>query len=152
MTVCERVFRELKFELPSTHVRRFSVTESLVEDPGARLKELLAKIAREDMELMSNLVTEFARRFEETHKLKLVFSEEAVQLLVEESAKSSRSVRDLCAVKFKDFQFGLRLIAQNTGQKEFTIDREIVAAPDKRLSEWVVKSYQKEGTTGPDGD
>ena len=26
MTVCERVFREFKFELPSTHVKRFVVT------------------------------------------------------------------------------------------------------------------------------
>ncbi len=143
MTVCERVFRELKFELPSTHVRRFAVTESLVENPGARLRELLEEIAREDMELMSRLVMEFAQRFEETHKLKLIFSEEAIELLVSESTKSSRSVRDLCAVKFKDFQFGLRLIEQNTGQKEFTIDLGIAADPDQRLSEWVVKSYQQ---------
>ncbi len=149
MTVCERVFRELKFELPSTHVRRFSVTESLVENPVAKLGELRAEIAREDMELMSHLVTEFARRFEETHKLKLVFSEEAVGALLDESARSSRSVRDLCAVKFKDFQFGLRLIAQNTGQTEFSIDRELVEDPDKRLSEWVVKSYQNGASKSP---
>lgn len=149
MTVCERVFRALKFELPSTHVRRFAVTEALVENPIEKLEELLAENTRESVGLMSNLVTEFADRFEEVHKLKLVFTKEAIGLLVEESAKSSRSVRDLCAVKFKDFQFGLRLIAQNTGQKEFEINHTVVAEPDTSLSEWVVRSYQAGEDSSP---
>lgn len=42
MTVCERVFRDLKFRLPSTKVRTFSVTADLVRDPAAELKRLLA--------------------------------------------------------------------------------------------------------------
>jgi endopeptidase Clp ATP-binding regulatory subunit ClpX len=42
MTVCERVFRDLKFRLPSSRVRRFAVTAGLVEDPRAELKRLLA--------------------------------------------------------------------------------------------------------------
>jgi len=49
----------------------------------------------------------------------------------------------LCATKFKDFQFGLKLIAQNTGQQEFTIDADAVEKPDKVLSDWVVASYRK---------
>ena len=51
-------------------------------------------------------------------------------------------MRDLCAEKFKDFQFGLKLIFQNTSQKEFVIDAAAVDAPDKALSEWVVTSYR----------
>lgn len=42
MTVCERVFRDLKFRLPSSRVRRFEVTATLVDNPGAELKRLLA--------------------------------------------------------------------------------------------------------------
>ena len=33
MTVCERVFRDIKFELPSSSVKRFVVTPELVDDP-----------------------------------------------------------------------------------------------------------------------
>lgn len=145
MTVCERVFRELKFELPSTHVRQFSVTQSLVDEPRARLEELMAENTKEEVELMSNLVTEFAQRFEENHKIVLRFTGEAIQVLLEESSKTSRSVRDLCAQKFKDFQFGLKLIAQNTGKNIFQIDDKVVLEPDKTLSEWVVQSYQENG-------
>ena len=56
--------------------------------------------------------------------------------------EQSVPVRDLCAARFKDYQFGLKLIAQNTGQQEFIIDADAVEAPDKVLSDWVVKSYR----------
>ena len=41
MTVCERVFRDLKFALPSSKVRKFQVTPELVADPRAALRQLL---------------------------------------------------------------------------------------------------------------
>jgi ATP-dependent protease Clp ATPase subunit len=41
MTVCERVFRDLKFALPSSKVRKFQVTPELVADPRASLRQLL---------------------------------------------------------------------------------------------------------------
>jgi endopeptidase Clp ATP-binding regulatory subunit ClpX len=41
MTVCERVLRDFKFELPSSKVRGFAVTRELVDDPKAALAKLL---------------------------------------------------------------------------------------------------------------
>ena len=41
MTVCERVFRDFKFRLPSSRVRRFALTADVVEDPVTELKRLL---------------------------------------------------------------------------------------------------------------
>lgn len=41
MTVCERVFRDFKFRLPSSRVVRFSVTRDLVASPAASLRQLL---------------------------------------------------------------------------------------------------------------
>ena len=63
-------------------------------------------------------------------------------MLVEEALAKSQSVRDLCAARFKDYQFGLKLITQNSAQAEFVIDEEAVRNPDKVLSEWVVASYR----------
>lgn len=42
MTVCERVFRDLKFRLPSTAVKRFEVTAALVADPRGELRRLVS--------------------------------------------------------------------------------------------------------------
>jgi endopeptidase Clp ATP-binding regulatory subunit ClpX len=150
MTVCERVFREFKFELPSTPVRRFVVNRDLVSDPGTALKRLLKEHAKEERSVARELIQDFAVRFEQNHGLILRFEEEAIDQLIEDAAEQRGAVRDLCNLRFKDFQFGLKLIAQNTGQKEFTIDRNAVASPDKTLSEWVVSSYRpdQDGSSG----
>src|SRR5258706_1646995 len=138
MTICERVFRDIKFELPSTQVKRFVVTRELVDNPAAELQKILSDPSQEERIVARQLVDEFARRFQENHGMKLSFTEAAAEMLVNEALETSQSVRDFCARRFKDFQFGLKLIEQNSGQKEFVIDTDAVEAPDKILSSWVV--------------
>jgi hypothetical protein len=77
------------------------------------------------------------------HGLTLKFTDAAADRLVSVAVEQNVPVRDLCASKFKDYQFGLKLISQNTGQEEFTIEENAVEAPDKILSDWVVASYKK---------
>jgi len=77
----------------------------------------------------------------------LTFTEAAAELLTTQALerRSGRSAT-FAGVRFKDYQFGLKLISQNTGREEFVIDVHSVEAPDKVLSEWVVASYrEKEG-------
>jgi len=142
MTVCERVFREIKFELPSTAVKRFVVNRELVDDPVAELQKILGDPKREERIVARQFVDEFANRFQEQHGMKIRFTTAAADWLVSEALAKSLPVRDLCATRFKDFHFGLKLIAQNSGQREFELDTDAVEAPDKVLSEWVVASYR----------
>jgi len=142
MTVCERVFREFKYELPSTPVKRFVVTSELVDQPLAALTKLLAEHAQEERVVLRQLVHDFAERFTQDHGIKILFTPAAADRLVALAADSGRPVRDLCAERFRDFQFGLKLITQNSGQREFQFDLEAVETPDKILSEWVVASYR----------
>jgi ATP-dependent protease Clp ATPase subunit len=41
MTVCERVFRDFKFKLPGSRVKRFAVTAEVVTEPHSALRKLL---------------------------------------------------------------------------------------------------------------
>jgi ATP-dependent Clp protease ATP-binding subunit ClpX len=143
MTICERVFRDIKFELPSTQVKRFVVTRELVENPPAELKKLLIEHQQEEKKVARQLVHEFAQRFQENHGMRIQFTEPAADLLVTRALEQGESIRDFCANRFKDYQFGLKLISQNTGREEFVIDVDAVEAPDKVLSDWVVASYKK---------
>ncbi len=148
MTVCERVLRDFKYELPSTLVRRFVVTRELVADPAAELQKLLAVRQQEELQVGRQLVQEFAGRFEETHHIRIEFSREAADLLVGMALGQGVPVREFCSNRFKDFQFGLRLISSNTGRQSFAIGRDAVEAPEKVLSDWVVASYRS-GRTPP---
>jgi ATP-dependent Clp protease ATP-binding subunit ClpX len=143
MTVCERVFRNFKYELPSTQVRQFTVTDELVRRPEGELTNLLAQHQQHEAQSAHENVHDFARQFSDNHGLKINFTSEAAELVVSLAAQQSQSVREFCQAKFKDFQFGLKLVARNTGQNEFQIDPKTVEAPDKALSDWVVASYRR---------
>lgn len=149
MTVAERVFREIKFELPSSKVKRFVVTPELVEHPAVELEKILADPTREERLVARQLVEEFAQRFRETYGMVISFTPAAADKLVAEAIEKSLSVRELCATRFKDFHFGLKLIAQNSGRREFVLDVDAVDAPDKILSQWVVASYRAEEKPNP---
>jgi GNAT superfamily N-acetyltransferase len=142
MTICERVFREFKFELPSTQVRRFEVDRATVDQPAQTLARLLQEQAVANQGIGGQLVVEFAERFAQAHGITLQFTPAASARLVTLAAQKEQSVRDLCSELFKDYQFGLKLIVQNTGRTQFTLDVDAVEAPEKVLSDWVVASYQ----------
>jgi len=149
LTVCERIFRDFKFELPSTSIRRLVVTRALVDRPVADLAQLAALQRRQESAVLEGVLKEFAARFRDSHGLSLKFTEEAAELLMAEAREKNLPLRDLCAAKFKDFQFGLKLIAANTGQTEFEINRAAAEAPEKTLSDWVVASYRNPKTGAP---
>jgi ATP-dependent Clp protease ATP-binding subunit ClpX len=101
MTVCERVFRDFKFELPSTLVRRFVVTRELVDNPAAELQKLLAEHQKEERVVARQLVHDFAARFGDNFKLNIRFTEAAADRLVAQALEQSVPVRDLCACAFQ---------------------------------------------------
>lgn len=148
MGVCERVFRDLKFELPSLHVRRFEVTAALVDDPAAALAALRAASVDEERQTERRIVQEFAARFRQAHGLEIVFTDAAAAALVAAAHAAGRPVRELCAERFKDFEFGLKLLANNTGRQRFTLDAADVDNPGATLSAWVVASYRGEAVAG----
>jgi ATP-dependent Clp protease ATP-binding subunit ClpX len=143
VTVGERTLRPFKFELPGSHVRRFVVHEALVLDPEAELRRILSDGKYEERLVMGEIAKQFAARFEEKHLLRLELTPDGIEALVEGAFTEGRNMRDHCALIFKDFEFGLKLISKNSGQTTFTIDRSVVEAPDQTMSRWVVNSYQR---------
>jgi ATP-dependent Clp protease ATP-binding subunit ClpX len=144
LTVCERVLRDFKYELPGSNIRHLVVTRELVTNPRAELQRILTEPMHEQRVLMRQMAREFEKRFEAKHKFRIHFTNDAVEELIERAQREQKSVPDLCAELLKDFHFGLNLIKANTGQTEIVVPREALADPDKWLSDAVVKSYRKE--------
>ena len=144
MTVCERLLRDFKFELPGTAVTEFKIDGDLVDGPDAALADLLAEAgAVGDSKIVGELAA-FRRRFEEAHGVKITFSPDAVSRLAQLSEERGQSALQTCETQFHDFQFGLKLIQKNTGRNSFEIGADAVDDPDKYLSNLVVSSYNKE--------
>jgi len=145
MTVMEKVFRNYKFQLPSTAIKSFEATRETILAPETALKELVHANRDSERILLREEISAFTKRFKNMHALELVFSDEAIDLLVEMSVTQDKSIRALCDTKFKDFQHGLKIIANNIGQTSFEITPKIVENPDEELSKLIVESFQKSG-------
>ena len=141
VTILERIFRDFKFELPSTSIRKFSVDADTVKHPSASLKELIED--NQDLldENMLEDVDRFVDAFKREHGFELRFRKAAKVAVVKEATAENRSVLALCEKKFKDFEHGLKIISQRTGKHSFVLDKKAIDDPDKELSRWVVESF-----------
>ncbi len=144
LTVLERTLRNYKYELPSTPIKQFVVTRAVIEDPDRELHRLLQNPESESVQVLAQYVHEYERRFAQSHGLRIRFTEEAVAAIVKRARSANRSINELCRELFRDFQFGLSLIKNNTGQTDFEVPVEAVSSPDKYLSDLVVRSYPRE--------
>lgn len=142
LTVFERVFRDFKFELPSTAIKAFNVSKETVDDPEGMLKVLLEENQHLQADVFRHDLKRFEDHFYREYHLKIQFNEKAILELTNVAIEENRTIRAICEERFKDLQHGLQIISKNTGQKKFTLDVKIVKNPDKVLSELVVKSFK----------
>ncbi len=143
MTVCERLLRDFKFELPGTAVSELTIDGDLVDDPKLAIESYREKAGSVENSKIVAELSGFRRRFYETHGVKLNFDPDAVTALSLLQAERNMSALNLCDQLFHDYQFGLKLIQKNTGQEAFTLTKEAVANPDRFLSGLVVASYNE---------
>ncbi len=143
MTILERVFREFKFELPSTNIKSITLDKETVVSPEDSLKKLLKKGKSNRHSNIRKGIDEFIDNFKQKHGLELVFDVDAVAYLAKTKLKSNQSIADVCEEKLQDFEFGLKLVSRNTGKNSFAINKKVIENPDKELSKWVVESFKK---------
>jgi ATP-dependent protease Clp ATPase subunit len=141
LTVWEKLFRDYKYYLAGSGLTQLRVTEELVRQPERVLERLLAEGHQQEKEALRHEAVIFAEHFSKEHNVELHFDDSALQRLVERAEAERMKMSDLCAHLFKDFQFGLSLIRKNTGKNRFDLDAAAVDAPDKFLSDLVLRSY-----------
>lgn len=150
LTVCERVLRDFKYELPSSTIRQFVVTREVVRQPATELERILHEPAYEQRAVMRQCVREYERKFRARHGLALRYADDTTEAIIDRALAAQKSVTDLCNELFKDYQFGLNLVKGNTGQTEFLIPAAALDHPDRFLSDWVVRSYPPSTTSTPE--
>jgi ATP-dependent protease Clp ATPase subunit len=142
LTVCERILRNFKYELPGAGVARFTVHTELIEQPDETLKQLLAEGHQEREKAMAAVACEYAQRFTEKYGVHMEFSEEAVSRLVVRAGAEGVHMRDLCERLFRDYEFGLKLVLNHGAPQTLVVPGYAIDDPDKFLSEWLVQRYR----------
>ncbi len=152
LTVCERLLRDFKFELPGSGVASLRVDTALIDEPDRRLADLRTGAADEQTRAGRRIAQEFAERLGQAQGLTLSFAPEALDELVALAAEGGQPMRELCGELFKDYEFGLRLVQPPAGGAPLVLTPEAVRQPDKFLSELVVRAYRERPTDEPSTD
>jgi len=144
LTVCERVLRDFKYELPSTAIKRFSVNKQLVNNPLKTLKKILKDPRSSDDSFVRDSITSLEEYFLKDHQLKITFTPEAIEAAQRLAEEAGVSIDKFCELVLKDYPYGLKLIRQNSSEQEFVITREAIETPGDTLSTWIKDSYRGE--------
>ncbi len=150
LTVCERLLRDFKFELPGTALSELIIDGALVDAPARALERLREVVGAVGDSKLVGEINSFRRQFAEQHEIRLVFEPDAVAAIGEACADQGINALQFCQERFRDFQFGAKLIQRNTGQDRFSLSRAAVDDPDRWLSNQVVASYGDRGADTAD--
>lgn len=150
MTVLERIFRDFKFDLPSSAIKSFEVTTETIADPHATLVKLISENRHLQEGVLTGDVHRFADSFKKEYGFTLEFTEDACKELIAESLEQDITINAICQRKFIDFQHGLQIIHRNVGRERFEINAAVVQNPDRELSQWVVASFKEAEATDAD--
>ena len=141
MTVCEKVLRNFKFELPSTGVEEFVVTSTVVGDPETELHRIIDNEEYNRNMVLQERVRRYEAKFYDDHDLEIKFDELATDAICERALSQEITIQQVCDDILSSFEHGLNLIKQNTGRSSFTLPKEVVDNPDPVLEEWIRESY-----------
>lgn len=129
LSVVDRILIKFEKILPDTDIKEFRVTLAIIKNPAKELNQLVTNY----------FIKKFQKRFLGLNGVVLTFTPGAVQLLNEMVGKVGDNLEDVCVTLFKDYEYGLRLLAND----QFTIDEQTVRYPKQRLEELIKNSYEK---------
>jgi len=138
--VCERTFREYKYNLPHSPVKELELTARLVDQPDAVLEEILGAARDGRLKEMDHELDLIAMNWSQANDIQIHLAPEAARTLSVRAFDDERALEEVFADIFKDFEHGLNLLRGAKGM-EFVITEEVVRDPKAALDKWIRAYY-----------
>ena len=139
MTVCEKILRDYKFELPSVNIDEFVVTVDVVHQPQTELAKILDDPDYNRWLVAVEKVRRYEIAFEQKHNMQISFDDEATSIICQMTGE--QTPEEICDQILESYEHGLSLIKQNTGTSRFVLTKQVVQDPDTVLEKWIRESY-----------
>lgn len=141
--VCERTFREYKYNLPHSSVKNLKLTARLVDEPEQTLNEILQVATANQLETMDLDLKSIAEDWSKNNGIQILLLPDAARLLSQKSLDSGDKLEDVFASLFKDCEHGLNLIRAAGEVRKFEITPEVIKNPRAALDQWIRIIYQE---------
>jgi endopeptidase Clp ATP-binding regulatory subunit ClpX len=139
--VCERTFREYKYNLPHSPIKELEITARLVDQPDIVLGEILDSVKDTRLDNMDQSFNTIAEEWSKKNGIQIHLQPEAARMLSEKALESSDPLEEVFSEIFKDFEHGLNLIRQSQGIQKFEITPDVVKDPQTTLDKWIKEQY-----------
>jgi len=151
MTVCERVFREYKYQLPDHEVKELVVEREVVEKPADKLSELLQNPTMYHAKVAEAQLEKVEQELRETYGVGFRFTPNAAEMVTSRAQEKGWSLSRYCCEMFKDYEHGLNLLSKTSQRERFEIDVDTVRDPGQTVERWIRETYSvKEPSSLPD--
>lgn len=137
VSVCEKTFREFKYQLPHSPVRSFDVTAELVEDPRGVLEKILAAANADQLLVLEKDAHRLAHEWSRKYGIAIRLQPESAMLLARKAIEGGQGLDQVFTETFKNYEHGLSLIRTTRGITEFEITPEVIQSPDATLDHWI---------------
>ena len=142
MTVCEKTFREYKYQLPDHEVEGFVVGRELVEDPIKKLSELLQNPDMYRERIMRFQLEKVEERFSENYGILFQFTPEAAVLVSQNAKAQGKELVMYCEELFNDYEHGLNLLRKTLDGDTFVVDEAVIRDPARSLEKRIRETYR----------
>ena len=142
MTVCERIFREYKYQLPDHDVKEFIVGQEMTENPIEKLKSLLEDPTQYRSKVVEFQLGKIEQELSDRYGIEIAFTPEASQCIAEKAKEMDTDLLSYSADLLKEFEHGLNLLRKNSKKKKFLIDEDFVLDPADAVERWIRETYQ----------
>jgi ATP-dependent Clp protease ATP-binding subunit ClpX len=139
--VCERTFREYKYNLPHSNVKRLELSARLVDHPDEVLNEILDVAKAEQLKEMDIAFQTIAEEWSRDNGIQIHLQPDAARLLSERAMESGGKLEEVFSNIFKDYEHGLNLIRRRQGVQLLEITPEVVQDPRAALDQWIRAYY-----------
>ncbi|NQY73950.1 MAG: AAA family ATPase [Candidatus Margulisbacteria bacterium] len=136
-TVFETHFRDLKFELPSTKVKRFLVTDHLFKDPKAFLNVIVTNPSQTEKEYLTYQFDQFEKTYLETNQLRIKFDEDVRDYITSYADTLQKSILEACHKTLLSLQYATNMMKSKLPDQEFLITSSVIEQSERYLEEWV---------------
>ncbi len=139
--VCERTFREYKYNLPHSTVKRLELDDELVNSPDAVLKRLLESVKADQLGQMDLAFNSIAEEWSRRNGIQIHLHPEAARILSQKALDSGDRPEDVFSETLKDYEHGLNLIRRTQGVQQFEITGDVIRDPRATLDQWIRAYY-----------
>jgi ATP-dependent Clp protease ATP-binding subunit ClpX len=142
--VCERTFREYKYNLPHSAVKDLELSARLVNTPDEVLGEILKDSKVIELAQMDLAFDKIADEWSKRNGIQIRLQPEAARLLSQKTLDSSDNPEHVFEEIFKDYEHGLNLIRRTQGIQQFEITADVIRDPRATLDQWIRSYYIKQ--------